>query len=77
MGVKPDRGRRIGYRTWRLCRNNELEDGTEVFRLMVPLRIEDACLKCHGDPATSKTGDGKDLAGREWKTTSWEKYGVE
>lgn len=43
----------------------KLEDGTEVFRLMVPLRIEDACLKCHGDPATSKTGDGKDLAGRE------------
>ncbi len=42
----------------------KLENGTEVFRLMVPLKIEEACLKCHGDPATSPTGDGKDLAGR-------------
>ncbi len=43
----------------------KLEDGTEVFRLLVPLKIEEACLKCHGDPATSSTGDGKDLAGRQ------------
>lgn len=43
----------------------KLEDGTEVFRLMVPLKIEEACLKCHGDPATSPTGDGKDIAGRQ------------
>lgn len=43
----------------------KLENGTEVFRLMVPLKIEEACLKCHGDPATSSTGDGKDLAGRQ------------
>ncbi len=41
-----------------------LEDGTEVFRMMAPLRIEEACLKCHGDPATSTTGDGKDVTGR-------------
>ncbi|MEK7700306.1 MAG: methyl-accepting chemotaxis protein [Planctomycetota bacterium] len=41
------------------------EDGAEVFRLMVPLRIEEACLKCHGDPATSPTGDGKDISGRQ------------
>ncbi len=43
----------------------KLEDGTGVFRLMVPLVIEEACLKCHGDPATSPTGDGKDIAGRQ------------
>lgn len=43
----------------------KLENGTEIFRLMVPLKIEEACLKCHGDPATSSTGDGKDLAGRQ------------
>jgi methyl-accepting chemotaxis protein len=43
----------------------KLENGTEVFRLMVPLKIEEACLKCHGDPATSPTGDGKDIAGRQ------------
>lgn len=41
-----------------------LENGKEIFRLMVPLKIEEACLKCHGDPATSPTGDGKDIAGR-------------
>lgn len=43
----------------------KLEDKSESFRLMVPLKIEEACLKCHGDPATSSTGDGKDLAGRQ------------
>lgn len=43
----------------------KLDDGTEVFRLMVPLKIEEACLKCHGDPATSPTGDGKDISGRQ------------
>ncbi|MCF6155619.1 MAG: DUF3365 domain-containing protein [Candidatus Brocadia sp.] len=43
----------------------KLENGTEVFRLMVPLKIEEACLNCHGDPSTSPTNDGKDLAGRQ------------
>ncbi len=42
-----------------------LEDGTEVFRMMVPLKIEKACLQCHGDPTTSPTGDGKDITGRQ------------
>lgn len=41
------------------------EDGSKAFRLMVPLKIEEACLKCHGNPATSPTNDGKDIAGRE------------
>src|SRR3989339_825491 len=43
----------------------KLEDGSGVFRLMVPLKIEEACLKCHGDPANSPTKDGKDIAGRQ------------
>ncbi len=43
----------------------KLEDGSKAFRLMVPLKIEDACLKCHGNPATSPTNDGKDIAGRQ------------
>jgi len=43
----------------------KLEDGSEVFRMMVPLKIEEACLKCHGDPANSPTKDGKDIAGRQ------------
>ncbi len=42
-----------------------LEDGTKVFRMMVPLKIEAPCLQCHGDPATSPTGDGKDITGRQ------------
>ncbi len=42
-----------------------LEDGTDVFRMMIPLKIEKACLQCHGDPATSPTGDGKDITGRQ------------
>ncbi len=43
----------------------KLDDGTEAFRLMVCLKIEEPCLVCHGDPATSPTGDGKDIAGRQ------------
>ena len=43
----------------------ELDDGSKVFRLMVPLKIEEACLKCHGNPGTSPTNDGKDIAGKQ------------
>ncbi len=47
----------------------ELVGGAElnkmVYRYIYPLYIEDRCLKCHGDPATSPTGDGKDLTGFE------------
>lgn len=41
----------------------KLDDGSKVFRCIVPLKIEDGCLKCHGDPVTSPTGDGKDISG--------------
>jgi methyl-accepting chemotaxis protein len=41
----------------------ELE-GKHVYRYMLPLYIEKSCMKCHGDPATSPTGDGKDIAGK-------------
>ena len=43
----------------------DLSTGTEIFRLMIPLKITEACLVCHGDPATSPTGDGKDISGRQ------------
>ncbi|WP_347275706.1 methyl-accepting chemotaxis protein [Candidatus Kuenenia sp.] len=43
----------------------DLRTGTEIFRLMIPLKITEACLVCHGDPATSPTGDGKDISGRQ------------
>ncbi|MFO1032094.1 MAG: methyl-accepting chemotaxis protein [Planctomycetota bacterium] len=34
------------------------------------IRLDESCMGCHGDPATSKTGDGKDIAGfkmEHWK----------
>jgi methyl-accepting chemotaxis protein len=39
-------------------------EGKRVYRYALPLYIEKSCLKCHGDPQTSPTGDGKDIAGR-------------
>jgi len=41
----------------------DLGTGSEIFRLMIPLKITEACLTCHGDPSKSPTGDGKDVAG--------------
>ncbi len=34
-----------------------------------PIRLSKDCLSCHGDPATSKTGDGKDPIG--FKMENW------
>lgn len=51
---------------WEVAKEDrDIGDGSGMFRLIVPLKIEDSCLKCHGDPATSPTNDGKDIAGRE------------
>lgn len=38
-------------------------DQVMVYRYMLPLHIEAPCLKCHGDPANSPTGNGLDIAG--------------
>lgn len=32
-----------------------------IYRYFYPLYINERCLKCHGDPANSPTGDGKDI----------------
>jgi len=37
----------------------KLEDGSKLFRCMIPLKIDEGCLKCHGDPTTSPTGKKK------------------
>jgi hypothetical protein len=37
--------------------------GPTVYRYFFPLYINELCLKCHGDPATSPTKDGKDITG--------------
>lgn len=42
----------------------KMDDGAKVFRCIVPLKVDEGCLKCHGDPATSPTGDGKDISGK-------------
>lgn len=34
-----------------------------VYRYMLPVYVDRGCLKCHGDPANSPTGDGRDMAG--------------
>ncbi len=36
-----------------------------VYRYIYPLYAEPACLKCHGDPETSPTKDGKDITGHK------------
>ncbi|MCP4650887.1 MAG: DUF3365 domain-containing protein [PVC group bacterium] len=37
----------------------------KTYRYVRPLYIEESCLKCHGDPMTSHTKDGKDISGRQ------------
>jgi hypothetical protein len=37
--------------------------GPLVYRYILPVYIEKSCLKCHGDPADSPTGDGRDITG--------------
>ncbi|MFQ5861905.1 MAG: DUF3365 domain-containing protein [Candidatus Brocadiales bacterium] len=32
-----------------------------IYRYFHPLYVKELCLKCHGDPANSPTGDGKDV----------------
>lgn len=39
-------------------------EGKRVYRYLLPLYVEKTCLKCHGDPKNSPTGDGKDIAGK-------------
>ncbi len=34
-----------------------------IYRYIYPLYVESSCLKCHGDPATSASKDGKDMTG--------------
>ena len=41
-----------------------LNDGKhDTLVLAHPVRLQASCLSCHGDPATSPTGDGKDVLG--------------
>ncbi len=35
-----------------------------LYRFMLPVYVDKSCLKCHGDPEDSPTGDGLDVTGR-------------
>jgi len=39
------------------------DSANDVITLARPVRLSQSCLSCHGDPAHSPTGDGKDLLG--------------
>ncbi|MCB9058664.1 MAG: DUF3365 domain-containing protein [Calditrichae bacterium] len=43
-----------------IYRKNE---NNNSFYFLRAIRLQKGCLKCHGDPATSPTGDGKDIVG--------------
>ncbi len=48
----------------------EVDDEAGLMVYARPIRLDESCLTCHGDPANSPTGDGKDIAGFEmenWK----------
>ncbi|MEM6749419.1 MAG: methyl-accepting chemotaxis protein [Planctomycetota bacterium] len=42
---------------------HRIEESTNTLHYMRAIRLEANCLSCHGDPATSPTGDGKDILG--------------
>ena len=47
------------------------DSATNTLHYMRAIRLTEDCLMCHGDPATSPTGDGKDVLGfamENWKT---------
>lgn len=48
----------------------EFNKDNDSFYFMRPIKLQKACMTCHGDPATSPTGDGKDMLGfrmENWK----------
>ena len=49
---------------------SRINEETNVLHFMQSIRIESSCLACHGDPATSPSGDGRDATGHlmeNWK----------
>ena len=53
----------VGYGEVVLVKGKEPYD--IAYRYIYPMYIENKCLKCHGDPARSPTGDGRDITGFE------------
>jgi methyl-accepting chemotaxis protein len=47
-----------------------IDDATNSLHYLRAIRLDESCMQCHGDPRTSPTGDGKDIAGfamEDWK----------
>ena len=42
---------------------HRIDESTNTLHYMRAIRLEQSCMLCHGDPATSPTGDGKDILG--------------
>ena len=42
---------------------HRVDADTNELHFMRAIRLSESCLACHGDPATSPTGDGKDILG--------------
>jgi len=42
---------------------SRVDDATNTLHYMRAIRLTQDCLMCHGDPANSPTGDGKDIVG--------------
>ncbi|MBL8735195.1 MAG: methyl-accepting chemotaxis protein [Planctomycetes bacterium] len=49
---------------------SRIDEANNNLHYLRAIRLDETCMGCHGDPATSKTGDGKDIAGfrmENWK----------
>ncbi|MCU0864298.1 MAG: methyl-accepting chemotaxis protein [Planctomycetes bacterium] len=47
-----------------------IDEATNSLHYLRAIRLDESCMQCHGDPKTSPTGDGKDIAGfvmEDWK----------
>jgi len=48
---------------------SRIDEANNNLHYLRAIRLDESCMSCHGDPATSKTGDGKDIAG--FKMENW------
>jgi methyl-accepting chemotaxis protein len=47
-----------------------IDESTNTLHYMRAIKLDQGCMMCHGDPATSPTGDGKDIVG--FTMENWE-----
>ncbi len=49
---------------------HRIDEATNSLHYMRAIQLDNGCMMCHGDPATSPTGDGKDILG--FTMENWE-----